>query len=261
MLKTLFKNRVVLWELAKNDRKARFSSALLGGIWSFLQPLINMLVIWLVFQVGFKSSNLADDTPFIIWYMPAFLIWTYFQDALSQSSSSLLEYAYLVRKVNFNVEIIPPIKIISNAIIHCFFLVFIVIVNLCYGKMPSVYNLQAFYYFFCAAALALAIGWFCAGLAPFATDITNIVAILIQLGFWITPIFWDPSSLKDSVKLLLKLNPMYYVCMGYRDSFVYEKLFTEHMHQTLYFWTLTLILWAIGVRTYKKSMPHFADVL
>lgn len=190
MIKKLIKDRKIILELAKNDCKARFSSSILGIVWTILQPLVNMLVIWLVFQIGFKSSNLSGDIPFIIWYMPAFLIWNYFQEATSQSTNSMLEYSYLVKKVNFDVEVIPPIKIISNAFIHCFFIAFIIFVNFCYGKMPTIYYLQVIYYFFCAAAFSMSIGWLCSAITPFATDVSNIVSIIIQLGFWITPIFW-----------------------------------------------------------------------
>lgn len=261
MFKKVYIDRKILWELAKNDCKARFSGSLLGAVWTILQPLVNMLVIWLVFQVGFKSSNLADDIPFIVWYMPAFLVWNFFSEATSQGASSLIEYSYLVKKVNFNVEIIPAIKVVSAAIIHLIFYVFIVFVNLCYGIMPSLYYLQAFYYFFCAFMLALSLSWLFGALTPFATDIANLVAIIIQVGFWITPIFWDPSNMKNISAMLLKLNPMYYVCMGYRDSFIYNRMFYEYPELTIYFWAIVVINLIIGTRLFKKSRPHFDDVL
>lgn len=261
MLKVLWKSRNILWELAINDCKARFSSSVLGVIWTVLQPLVNMLIIWLVFQLGFKTSNVSTDVPFIIWYMPAFVIWNYFQEATSQATNSLLEYSYLVKKVNFSVEIIPAIKIISNALIHLFFIVFIVFVNLCYGRFPSIYYLQVFYYFLCTMAFAMAIGWLTSAVAPFATDISNIVAVVIQTGFWITPIFWDASNLTEVAAFLIKINPMYYVCMGYRDCFVYNVAFWEHPGTTIYFWTITIIIWCLGTRVYKKSKSQFDDVL
>ena len=99
--------------------------------WTVLQPLVNMLVIWGVFQLGFKTANLSGDIPFIVWYMPAFLVWNYFQEAFSQSANSVIEYSYLVKKVNFSVEIIPMIKIVSSAIIHVFFIAFILVVDMC----------------------------------------------------------------------------------------------------------------------------------
>ena len=103
MLKICFKERKLLFELAKNDVKSRFSSSVLGAAWTVMQPLINMLVIWLVFQAGFKSSNLEGDIPFIVWYMPAFLSWNLFSESVSQATNSIQEYSYLVKKVNFSV--------------------------------------------------------------------------------------------------------------------------------------------------------------
>lgn len=261
MFKILWKNRKILWELSKNDCKARFSSSLLGVVWTVLQPLVNMLVIWLVFQVGFHRTNLAEEIPFIVWYMPAFICWNYFQEATSHVSDSLLEYSYLVKKVNFNVEIIPPIKIISNAIIHVFFLLFIVFVNLCYGKMPTLYYIQVIYYFVCVMALSMSIGWVTSAIAPFVTDVANIVALVIQTGFWITPIFWNISELTETAAFFIKLNPMYYVIMGYRDCFVYEVGFWEHPKLTLYFWVLVLLIWRVGTKIYEKSKAQFDDVL
>lgn len=261
MFRKLYVDRKLLWELAKNDCKARFSGSMLGVIWTVLQPLVNMLVIWFVFQVGFKSSNLEGDIPFIVWYMPAFLIWNFFSEATSQGTNSLLEYSYLVKKVNFNVEIIPAIKVLSSAVVHLFFIVFIVFVNICYGKLPSLYYLQVIYYFFCAFMLALALSWLFGAITPFATDVANLVSIIIQLGFWVTPIFWDPSSLTETASFLLKLNPMYYVCMGYRDTFVYGVPFYSHYNLTIYFWGVVIVLFIIGTKLFKKSRPHFDDVL
>lgn len=261
MLRVLFYNRKILWELSKNDSKSRFSSSMLGVIWVILQPLINMLVIWLVFQIGFKTSNLEGDIPFIVWYMPAFLSWNFFQEAVSQSTNSLREYSYLVKKVNFSVEIIPAIKIVSNAMIHVFFVLFIVFVNLCYGRYPNIFYLQVLYYFFCACALSLALGYLFAAIAPFISDISNIVSIILQIGFWITPLFWDPSNLTETAKFILRLNPVYYVCMGYRDCFVYKVSFWNHAYLSLYFWMFTILVWFIAVRTFKKAKNQFDDVL
>ena len=261
MIKKVYDDRKLLFKLAINDCKARFSSSLLGAIWTVLQPLVNMLVIWLVFQVGFKSSNLADDTPFIVWYMPAFLVWNFFSEATSQGTNSLLEYSYLVKKVNFNVEIIPAIKVMSSALIHLFFIAFIMFVNLCYGLFPTVYYLQVIYYFFCAFMLALALSWLFGAITPFVTDVANLVAIIIQVGFWVTPIFWDPSNMTEISAFILKLNPMYYVCMGYRDTFIYGKMFWEHQVLTVYFWIVVVVIMLLGIRVFQKSRPQFDDVL
>ena len=146
-IKDVYLYRTLLISLAKNDFKARYASSFLGILWAYIQPATTILVIWFVFQVGFKSLP-VDDVPFIIWFVPAYLIWAFFSEALTSSTNSLLEYSYLVRKVNFQIRLIPLVKIMSAAIVHVFFLVFI-LGMMVYYKIPfTIYMLQVFYIFY-----------------------------------------------------------------------------------------------------------------
>ena len=92
-------------------------------------------------------------------------------------------------------------------------------------------------------------------------DVANMVAVILQIGFWMTPLFWDPSGMQPLVQSLLKLNPMYYVCMGYRESVVGDTMFWQHPLQTAYFWILTLLIFVGGSRLFSKLKPHFVDML
>ena len=132
----LYKERRVIWNLSVNDVKARFASSGLGAVWSFITPLMNIFVFWFVFQVGFKNAPI-EDVPFMVWYLPAFLSWNYFSETLGQVASSLLEYRYLVKKVNFETSVIPMIKVVSYGMIHLVFILLIIVMNLLYGIAPS----------------------------------------------------------------------------------------------------------------------------
>ena len=98
-----------------------------------------------------------------------------------------------------------------------------------------------------------------AALAPFIKDTSNIVNVIIQIGFWMTPIFWDPAQMDPVIKLFLQFNPMYYICQGYRDCFIYQEWFWERGAINLYFWILTIGIFVIGVVTFKRLRPYFAD--
>ena len=263
MIKKLIKDRKIILELAKNDCKARFSSSILGIVWTILQPLVNMLVIWLVFQIGFKSSNLSGDIPFIIWYMPAFLIWNYFQEATSQSTNSMLEYSYLVKKVVFNIRILPVVKVFSAVFVHCFFVVIVLVIYTCMGYPPSLYALQLVYYSFCIFMLILAVTYMTSAAVVFFRDLSQIINIMLQVGVWVTPIMWDFNDLGLGGLLanILKLNPVFYIVQGYRDSLINKVAIWEHPVLTLYFWGFTLIVFVLGTRLFKKLQVHFADVL
>lgn len=258
-LRELWRDRTIIWELAKNDCKARFAASALGVVWAFLQPLLNVFVLWFVFQVGFKSMPVAD-IPFIVWYIPAFLSWNFFSESVSQATDSLISYSYLLKKVNFNVTIIPLIKVISALIIHAGFIVFIVVINLIYGRIPTVNYLQMLYYCLCTFCLSSSLGWLLSAINIFLRDVANLVALVLQVGFWMTPLFWSPEGMSPVVQFLLKFNPMYYVCMGYREAVISDICFWQHPLQTLYFWTVVILIFGFGTTIFRRLRPQFVDV-
>ena len=260
----LWHERKVIWRLAINDCKAKFASSGLGVVWVFLQPLMTILVTWFVFQVGFRTTPI-EDTPFIVWYIPAYLSWTFFSEGLVQVTNSLLEYRYLVKKVNFKVSVIPMIKVISSAFIHAAFIFFIIAINIFYDRVPTIYYIQCLYYFLCMIVLLVGLGWLLSVINAIINDVANIVNIVVQIGFWATPLFWDPegmtSGLGVTVRTILKINPMYYICTGYRDSFINNVWFWEKPLYTLYFWGITLVLTIWGIQMFRKMRPQLDDVL
>jgi len=253
-------NRAMLWQLSMNDFKARYATSFLGVAWAFIQPLCMILVLWLVFQVGLRSADI-DGTPFIVWYAPAYLVWFFFQEAVSLMTSSIKEYQYLVRKVNFKICLIPTVKLIPGILIHLGFFVFIFFLNLIYGNHLHLSNLQIIYYFFCTIAYAYGLGLICASISPFAGDVQSIVNVMMNIGFWTTPIVWNVKTVSETVLNILKLNPMYYVCTGYRDAFLTHEVFWHHTETTIYFWTVTACLIIYGCHLFRKLSTEFVDVL
>lgn len=254
----IFKNRSMLIALAKNDLKAKFAASFLGVIWAFIQPLVTILVFWVVFQLGFRNPP-VDDVPFILWFIPAYLVWTFFTEGLLASSGCLMEYSYLVKKINFRVSIIPLVKVLSSLLVHVGFILFIYFMYGVYHVPITIYNVQIIYYLFCTVVLLTGLAWLLSALAPFIKDITNVVNVFVQIGFWLTPIFWSPDTMNPIVKWFLQFNPMYYICQGYRDCFIYQEWFWNRGIINLYFWAFTILLFVLGVITFKRLRPYFAD--
>lgn len=260
LLVEAIKKRKLILELSVNDFKARFSSSFLGAIWAVVQPLTNILVFWFIFQVGLRNGD-VDGCPFIVWYIPGYLIWSFFSDSFSASTSGIREYSYLVKKVNFPVFIIPLIKVISALFVHIVFIPFIVFINACYKLYPSSYYIQVIYYLLCTVVLLIGLSWLFSALGTIIPDIINIVNVILQIGFWVTPIIWNPNNLSPTVKTILKINPLYYICQGYRETFIYGRWFWEEPGLTLYFWIVALIILGLGIYTFKNLRPRFADVI
>ena len=109
--------------------------------------------------------------------------------------------------------------------------------------------------------LILGISYITSSVVVFFRDMGQLVAMLLQIAFWATPIFWSVDMFPAKYHILFKLNPLYYLVEGYRDSMINHVWFWDKPLLTLYFWTIALGLLALGFSTFRKLKSHFADVL
>lgn len=255
------KQLVMIIRLAKNDFKSRYAATTFGMIWAFIQPLMTVFVFWFVFQMGFKSAP-VKNMPYMLWFITAYVPWIYFCDSMNFGVSVLNDYSYLVKKVKFQVEVLPAVRIVSSLFVHVFFVMFIFVMFFCYQAPLTVYSIQAIYYTVALTFFSWGLVMLCSALSIFFKDIAQVVSILLQIGFWATPIFWNKEQLLSGViAQIIKINPLYYIVEGYRDSFLYNVPFWSHPVQTVYFWVLAVGMSFIGWKTFKKLRPHFADEL
>ncbi|MDA3733219.1 ABC transporter permease [Niameybacter massiliensis] len=256
----LMNNKKLIWTLARNDFKTKYAGSYLGIIWAFIQPIVTVLVYWFVFQVGFKAAP-VEEFPFVLWLIAGMVPWFFFNDAIMNATNSLIEYNYLVKKVVFKISVLPIVKIISALFVHLFFICFLMIMFIGYGYMPNIYFVQTLYYSLCIFALVLGISYMTSAIIIFLKDLGQIITIFLQVGMWMTPILWDFSIIPETYQWIFKLNPMYYIVEGYRDSLINQVWFWERYNQTIYFWGVTISLFIVGTVMFKRLKPHFADVL
>lgn len=259
--KDTLKMRGLVFSLAKKDFNAKYVGSYFGLIWAFVVPVVTISVYWFVFEKGLRATSPLPDTPFILWFIVGIVPWLFFSESWSSATNSFFEYSYLVKKVVFRVSILPIVKIMSSLFIHLIFIFVIIVILYFYGLTPSIYYIQIIYYLFCMAALLLGLSWLTSSIIPFFKDLGQIVAILLQFGMWLTPIAWPTTMLPDSVAYWFKLNPLYYIVEGYRDTFITHVWFFHRYNQTIYFWIITLGVLTLGALVFKKLKPHFSDVL
>lgn len=256
----MWKNKRLLWDLTRKDLKQRYLGSYLGILWAFIQPTITVLIFWFVFQVGFKSMP-VDNFPFVLWLICGMFPWFFFSEALISATNSIIGNSYLVKKVVFRVSLLPMVQIMSAFIIHLFFIFVLFLMFALYGYLPSIYNLQILYYLFALVCLVFGLSLITSTFIIFLKDVGQIVAMILQFGFWATPIFWNLSMIPVKYQWIFKCNPIYYIVNGYRDSFVYHQWFWNLGYTTVWFWFITGSIILLGVYLFKKLRPHFADVL
>ncbi len=262
----LYHSRKLIWKLSKNDFKKRYAGSYLGFVWALVQPVVTVVMYWLVFDKVFntKAQMLASgvEVPYVLYLTAGLVPWFYFSEAITNGTSALLEYSYLVKKVVFNISILPIIKLVAATFIHLFFVAVLLVVAVCYGYYPTVYTLQVFYYSFCLFVLVLAMSYCTCAVAVFFRDLIQIINIGLQVGMWATPVLWDINMLSnDKVITLFKLNPLVYIVNGYRNAIYGDEWFFEHFYSSTYFWIFTVTLFCIGSLIFKRLKIHFADVL
>lgn len=263
----LWNNRRLIWSLSKNDFKTRYAGSYLGIVWAFVQPVITILVYWLVFEQGFGAKaevfKVGVEVPFVVYLTSGLVPWFFFSEAVSNSTNALLEYNYLVKKVVFKISILPMIKIIAASFIHVFFVGVLLVITWVYGYHITPYTLQLVYYSLCMFLLVLALSYTLCSVVVFFRDLSQIVSIGLQFGMWATPIMWSFSRTEghETLATIFKLNPIYYIVNGYRESLFEGVWFWQHPALTAYFWILTIALFLFGTVVFKRLKPHFADVL
>ena len=268
LLAQLWRDRKLVWNLAKNDLKKKFAGSYFGVVWAFVQPMITILLYWFIFEFGLhqRASDLRTgvEIPFVLWLMAGLVPWFYFQEAMNGGTGVLVEYSYLVKKVVFGIDVLPTVKLISALFTHLFFIVFAVVVFSCMGYLPDLYVLQVVYYSFCMVVLVMGLIYATSAVNVFFRDMKEVVGIVLQIGMWVTPIMWNFEAMTQIpgwALVILRFNPMYYVVTGYRDALVNKIGFWEHPVETAVFWIITLVLFVLGTRVFRRLQPHFADVL
>lgn len=258
----LLQNRHLIWKLAKNDFKKRYAGSYMGAVWALVQPVVTVLMYYIVFEKLMGNPGRGDDdVPFVLFLTAGLVPWFYFTEALNSGTNALLEYNYLVKKVVFKISVLPIIKIIAATFVHVFFVFLLLVVAACYGIFPTVHTIQIVYYSACLFVFVLALCYSTCAIVVFFRDLAQIINIVLQIGMWATPILWNMDFLGPVWVTVLKLNPLVYIVNGYRDAVYGQRWFWQDFFSMMYFWIVTVVLFGVGAAVFKRLKVHFADVL
>ena len=252
--------RTLLAKMALHDLRTQFAGSTMGVVWSFVHPLVMALVLWFVFTFGIRAAP-VEDVPFHVWLFCGIFPWTFFSEALSRSCVSLQEKSYLIKQPDFCVALIPTVSALSAALVHLVFLAILLAFALSAGIAPSWNWLQFAYYAGALLFLVVGLGWLLSSLHLFLRDTAQIVNVLLQLGFWLTPVFWHPDSMPREFTRHLDFSPVAYIIAGYRESLFGTGWFWQHPSLAAIFWLESLLVFFGGLAVFRRLRPHFLDML
>lgn len=256
----ILNNKRLIWDLAVRQFLSGTFGSSLGIAWLFIEPLFYVVIMYFFFTKALRFTP-SGQAPYLPWLMSSMSVWYFFSSCLTASPNLFKTYSYLIKRWGFNMSILPVVSLLSMIFLHFIFLAILFVVFALHGVSFSIYWFQAAYYLFALCCLLLGLSWTLGSIGLFIQDVKNMTGIILQIGFWISPIFWDIETYPEAYRPYIRLNPLVYIMEGYRNSFLFQRSLFEHWEAALYFWSVTFVMLVIGFYSYKKLRPSFGDVI
>lgn len=256
-LRSVWAYREILFILVWRDIVVRYKQTILGVLWVILQPLITMVIFTLIF--GSMANIASEGVPYPIFTYAALLPWSYFAQALSQSSNSVVNSSSLVTKVYFP-RLLIPLAATAAPLVDLFFSFLVYLFLMVWFKVAPTWGLLALPLFLGLSVMtALAVGLWSSALNVRYRDVRHIFPFLIQVWMYAAPVVYPVSMVPEKWRLLYSLNPMVGVIEGFRWALLGAKP-PDFMIMAVTLSVVTLLL--AGGLVYFKRMEHtFADII
>jgi lipopolysaccharide transport system permease protein len=256
-LADLWAHRELLYFLIWSDLKLRYKQTSLGAVWAVLQPFLTM-VVYSIF-LGRLARVPSDGIPYPVFVYTALVPWTFFANALSQSSLSLIRYERVITKVFFPRLIIPMSAIAGGLVDLGIAFVLLVGIVMYYGIMPGIALLMLPLFVLLATVTALAVSLWLSALNVQYRDVRYTVPFLTQVWMFMTPVIYPASLVPERWHLLYGLNPMAGVVEGFRWSLLGQS--SPSFPIMLASGTMTMLILIGGLYYFRRMERTFADVV
>ena len=219
-LRELWQYRELVWLLAARDLKTRYRQSLLGIAWSLMQPLFT-LAVFVVFFGLLGHSPTSSGVPYVVTLLCGIVLWNFFSSVFSATANSLPGNVHLIIKVYCPRLVFPLSTVIVGLVDLAVSLVVLALVLVYYRTVPPIGVLLLPGFAAMAAMVALAVGLLIAALSVRWRDVRFMIPVLLQMGFFASPVIYETSALiPDRLRFLYQVNPMAGVLEGFRWSLV-----------------------------------------
>lgn len=222
-LRALWNYRDFVFSSVLREFNGKYRESLLGAFWSVANPLAMILIYTLIFSRLMRSTLPGhDQTPFAfsIYLCAGLITWTLFAEMLQRLNSVFLEHANLIKKSNFPRICLPTIvalsALINFAIILALYLVFLAII----GHWPGWALLALIPLIGLQLLFTLGLGILLGTLNVFFRDVGQLTGVALQFWFWLTPIVYTLPALPESVRDVMRFNPMQPLIAAYQTIFL-----------------------------------------
>jgi homopolymeric O-antigen transport system permease protein len=253
-MKKLYEHSDLIWYLVLRDLRVRYRRSTLGLLWTMLQPLMMMLVLYVVFSHVFRF----DVYRYPVYALAGILFWNFFQQSIVASMNSLRGNAGILQKLPVPKAVFPIATVVSGVVNLCLALVPLLAILIATGQSLAPALLFLPVSIVLAAMFTLGAGLLLSPLAVFFSDVVELVGVVLMLLMYLTPIFYPMSIVPERFRWLVRFNPIRSVLEVFRDPIYYGKIPPlPHVTVTLVIALLALLIGALAFRRSGDRIPFY----
>ena len=262
MFRSLWHYRHFVLSSIRNELISRFARSKLGGLWMIINPLSQVAIYALILSnvLAAKLPGVSNQYAYAIYLMAGLLAWTLFSEIIGRCLNLFIEQGNLMKKMSFPRITLPAIVVGSNLLNNI--LLFIAMLGI-FAMLGHQFSVAMFWLIpltLIVVVFALGIGLILGVMNVFLRDIGQLIPIIMQMLFWLTPIVYPVSIIPESYQHLLNLNPMYPITHAYQQILVYGAAPTlDGGLPTTAIIALVLIL--LSLFLFRRASAEMVDVL
>lgn len=253
-LHELYEYRTMVWSMIRRDLRGRYKGSALGFAWTFLNPLLQLVVYTLVFSTIMR----AGIKDYYLFLFVALIPWIFFSTSVSAGASCVMAQKDIVKKIYFPREVLPISHVTCQLVNMLLSMVVVLVVLLLSGKGV---NLKAMLYLpsviLAEYLLALSITMIVSAVTVYLRDLEHVLVIITMAWQFLTPVMYSINMVPEQIKPVFNLNPMTPIIVAYRDILYYQKapkLMT--LTQGVIF---SFVLLVVGWNVFGHLKKHFAE--
>ena len=253
LFKNLFQYRELLKTNVQKEIRGKYKGSFLGVLWSFLNPLLMVLVYALVFPyiMRVKQDN------YLVFLITGVIPWNFFTTCVTSGCNCVWINGGIIKKVYFPREILPISVVASgliNFLISCIIILIFVIAS---GIMPTFNLLWLPVIAIIQSLLTLGVLFILSAINVYVRDIEYLVGFILQLIFYATPILYNATMFPEKYRWILYLNPMTHIIDAYRSIFYYGLM--PELKSLIFIGILSLCVFIVGYQIFRKLEKGFAE--
>ena len=262
MIKTLYKNSYLMKQLVKKDIQQRYQGSVLGMLWSFLVPVLMLIIYTFVFSEVFQAKwdiDTSDKYQFALVLFCGLSAFNMVGEVMNRSTSLIASNTNYVKKVIFPLEMLPVV-VMCSALFNCVVSFSILIA----AKLIIYHNVSRTLYLIILAMIPLVIlctglGLFISALSVYLKDVGNVISVLVTVHMYLSPVFFPLTSVPESFRAVCEVNPMTYIIENFRNVVLYGNSLDWKFFAISC--VVSVLVYLGGKVVFMRAKEGFADVL